>query len=168
MTIYWTEFHHKNWRFRLAATEKGLCYASPHHLAVNEMAAFLQKQCPREEMKENKKILEPYAAELCEYWENNRQEFVSKVDLCGTPFQQKVWQALRHIPFGQTVTYSDIAKSIGKPNAARAVGAAVGANPIFIIIPCHRVIGKNGTLTGFRGGLDMKKRLLALEKGQGI
>nr|WP_286168732.1 methylated-DNA--[protein]-cysteine S-methyltransferase [Roseburia sp. 1XD42-34] len=98
--------------------------------------------------------------------EGKRQKFELDVDLYGTAFQQKVWQALQQIPFGKTVTYSDIAESIEKPQAVRAVGAAIGANPIFIIVPCHRVIGKNGALTGFRGGLDMKKRLLLFEKAK--
>ncbi len=84
----------------------------------------------------------------------------------GTPFQQSVWQALTHIPYGETTTYGAIARQIGRPNAIRAVGAANGANPIPIIIPCHRVIGSNGKLTGFGGGLPTKERLLKLESRQ--
>jgi len=75
-----------------------------------------------------------------------------------------VWKALNEIPYGQTKTYSDIAHSINKPAAVRAVGAAIGANPILLAVPCHRIVGKNGTLTGYRGGLEMKKKLLELEK----
>ncbi|MGX4667920.1 methylated-DNA--[protein]-cysteine S-methyltransferase [Cerasibacillus sp. JNUCC 74] len=166
MTVYSTTFHHNGWSFDAAATGNGLCYLGPHHLAANEMKPFFQKYLPNEKVEENENILTPYITELKEYLEGNRQEFGSKVDLYGTPFQQQVWKALQHIPFGKTVTYSDIAKFIGKPRAVRAVGAAIGANPIFIIVPCHRVIGKNGTLTGFQGGLDMKKQLLWLEKGE--
>jgi methylated-DNA-[protein]-cysteine S-methyltransferase len=81
----------------------------------------------------------------------------------GTEFQQAVWSALQQIPYGQTTTYSTIAERIGRPAAVRAVGAANGANPIPIVIPCHRVIGANGSLTGFGGGLDVKRQLLALE-----
>lgn len=84
----------------------------------------------------------------------------------GTPFQQSVWQALGTIPFGETTTYSAIAKQIGRPTAIRAVGAANGANPIPIIIPCHRVIGSSGKLTGFAGGLPTKEHLLRLESRQ--
>ncbi|NBJ70359.1 MULTISPECIES: methylated-DNA--[protein]-cysteine S-methyltransferase [Clostridia] len=166
MTVYWTTFHYNTWKFYAAATEKGLCYLGPRHLAVNEMEIFLHKQLPNKEVKENENMLHPYMLELQEYLEGKRQKFELDVDLYGTAFQQKVWQALQQIPFGKTVTYSDIAESIEKPQAVRAVGAAIGANPIFIIVPCHRVIGKNGALTGFRGGLDMKKRLLLFEKAK--
>lgn len=81
----------------------------------------------------------------------------------GTPFQQAVWQVLRQIPYGQTTTYGEIAQQLGKPNAVRAVGGAVGRNPISILIPCHRVLGKNQSLTGFGGGLPTKRYLLELE-----
>ena len=86
------------------------------------------------------------------------------LDLYGTKFQKSVWTELQKIPFGETSTYSDIAEKINKPSAFRAVGSAIGANPVMIVIPCHRVIGKSGKLTGFRGGLLMKQKLLALEK----
>src|SRR5690606_32152543 len=84
----------------------------------------------------------------------------------GTPFQQTVWEALRHIPYGQTVSYGELARRVGRPAAVRAVGLANGSNPIAIVIPCHRVIGANGTLTGYGGGLPTKQALLALERGQ--
>ncbi|TAK15160.1 MAG: methylated-DNA--[protein]-cysteine S-methyltransferase [Acidobacteria bacterium] len=84
----------------------------------------------------------------------------------GTPFQREVWEALQSIPFGQTTTYGRIAETIGRPDAVRAVGAANGQNPIPIVIPCHRVIGASGSLTGFGGGLEMKRWLLAHESGQ--
>ena len=108
--------------------------------------------------------MEPYARELIDYMEGKRKEFTMPLDLHGTPFQQSVWKALQEIPFGQTVSYSDIAERIQNPKSVRAVGAAIGANPLLITVPCHRVIGKNGNLTGFRGGLEMKKQLLALER----
>jgi methylated-DNA-[protein]-cysteine S-methyltransferase len=84
----------------------------------------------------------------------------------GTPFQQQVWRALCDIPYGETTSYGELARRIGNPNAVRAVGLANGSNPIAIIIPCHRVIGSNGSLTGYGGGLPIKKALLALERGQ--
>ena len=84
----------------------------------------------------------------------------------GTPFQQKVWSELCKIPYGETISYGELARRIGNPNASRAVGLANGSNPIPIIIPCHRVIGSNGKLTGYGGGLPIKERLLALEKPQ--
>lgn len=82
----------------------------------------------------------------------------------GTPFQKRVWQALRAIPYGQVVSYKSIAEAVGNPRAARAVGAANGKNPIPIVVPCHRVVGSDGTLTGFGGGLDTKSLLINLEK----
>jgi len=85
------------------------------------------------------------------------------VELNGTPFQKKAWQALRRIPAGTTISYAELAKRIGEPSAVRAVGSANGANPVAVIVPCHRVIGSNGTLTGYGGGLDRKQWLLAHE-----
>ena len=89
------------------------------------------------------------------------------VDTGGTPFQQRVWEALRKIPAGRTVSYADLATTISAPTAVRAVGAANGSNPVALVIPCHRVIGSNGQLTGYGGGLDRKRWLLAHESAQG-
>jgi len=104
--------------------------------------------------------------QLSEYFAGQRTVFDLPLDFHGTPFQQSVWQALLTIPFGQTRSYAQIAAQIGRPAAARAVGAANGRNPISIIAPCHRVIGANGRLTGFAGGLAAKQRLLELENAQ--
>ncbi len=104
--------------------------------------------------------------QLDEYFAGKRKEFHLKLNPSGTTFQLDVLQALRHIPYGRTVTYQDIANDIGNPKAVRAVGAANGRNPIPIIIPCHRVIGANGSLTGFGGGLATKQFLLNLEAGE--
>lgn len=102
-------------------------------------------------------------AQLRAYFAGDRKAFDLPLAPRGTEFQQSVWSALLEIPYGQTTTYSAIAETISRPAAVRAVGAANGANPIPIIIPCHRVIGANGSLTGFGGGLDVKRQLLALE-----
>lgn len=101
--------------------------------------------------------------QLEEYFAGKRQKFSLPLKQAGTAFQQAVWQALQKIPFGETCSYSDIASAIGKPKAVRAVGAANGRNKIAIVIPCHRVIGANGTLTGYAGGLDRKEILLKQE-----
>jgi O-6-methylguanine DNA methyltransferase len=90
------------------------------------------------------------------------------LDMRGAAFELKVWAALRQVPFGQTVSYGEIARKVGAPDASRAVGMANGANPIAIIVPCHRVIGSNGKLTGYGGGLDKKKWLIAHEQGQRV
>lgn len=101
--------------------------------------------------------------QLIEYFENDRKTFDLKCDPHGTPFQQQVWQALLTIPFGQVASYADIAHKINNPKAVRAVGAANGKNPLTIIVPCHRIIGANGSLTGYAGGLERKQWLLQHE-----
>lgn len=102
--------------------------------------------------------------QLTEYFAGKRKSFTVPLDFAGTDFQKSVWQALLKIPFGQTRSYGEIAKSLGNAKAVRAVGAANGKNPISIIAPCHRVIGSTGKLTGFAGGLEVKARLLDLER----
>ena len=106
--------------------------------------------------------------ELTECFAGARTAFTVPLDGAGTDFQQRVWAALATIPFGETRSYGDIAAQIGSPAASRAVGAANGRNPISIIVPCHRVIGRDGALTGFAGGVDIKQRLLAFERGAGL
>ena len=101
--------------------------------------------------------------QLNDYFDGKLTKFSVPLDLHGTDFQKKVWQALLTIPFGQTRSYADIAMQIGSPRAVRAVGAANGKNPLSIIAPCHRVIGSNGSLTGFAGGIKIKRHLLAFE-----
>jgi methylated-DNA-[protein]-cysteine S-methyltransferase len=103
--------------------------------------------------------------QLTEYFAAGRTVFTVPLDPSGTPFQRKVWGALQTIPYGQTRSYGEIARQIGHPDAVRAVGAANGRNPLSIVTPCHRVIGTNGKLTGFAGGLPVKAQLLALEGG---
>lgn len=104
--------------------------------------------------------------QLGEYFRGERRAFELDLAPSGTPFQLQVWAKLREIPYGETRSYGELAASLGKPDACRAVGGANGANPISIVIPCHRVIGKTGELVGFGGGLNAKSRLLALERGQ--
>ena len=101
--------------------------------------------------------------QLKDYFEGKLQKFSLQLDFKGTAFQKQVWEALLTIPYGETRSYGQLAKQIGNPKAVRAVGAANGKNPISIIVPCHRVIGANGTLTGFAGGLEKKANLLEIE-----
>lgn len=118
-----------------------------------------------DEMVEDKKnlVLLKTEKQLLEYFLRERSHFDVPLKFNGTPFQEDVWNILSQIPYGVTYTYKDIAHKVGKPEAVRAVGAAIGRNPISIIIPCHRVIASNGSLTGFAGGLERKKQLLKLE-----
>ena len=108
-------------------------------------------------------VIEEAIHQLEEYFRQERREFDLPLTLIGTDFQKDVWHALQSIPYGSCPTYADIAQAIGKPKAVRAVGGAVGQNPFSIIIPCHRVVGANQSLTGYGGGLEDKKYLLALE-----
>lgn len=111
----------------------------------------------------NEKALAVVCEQLQEYFAGTRKDFDLSLSLSGTEFQVSVLEALQGIPYGQTTSYGAIAKQIGRPKAVRAVGAANGRNPIPIVVPCHRVIGSSGDLTGFGGGLDMKEALLRLE-----
>jgi methylated-DNA-[protein]-cysteine S-methyltransferase len=109
---------------------------------------------------------EPFAdvrRQLSEYFDGERDEFDVPLAMTGTPFQRRVWQALQRIPYGETTTYGELARRLGRPSASRAVGLANGRNPIAVIVPCHRVIGSDGSLTGYGGGVERKRLLLELE-----
>lgn len=123
-----------------------------------------------EEKEEETPLLKEARRQLEEYFAGNLKEFNLPLSMRGTSFQKQVWEELRKIPYGETVTYGEIAAKIGSPRANRAVGMANHHNPIAIIVPCHRVIGANGKLVGYGGGLNVKEQLLALEqthKGEG-
>lgn len=109
--------------------------------------------------------LQQAAEQLDEYFDGHRRTFALPLDLVGTEFQVAAWKALADIPFGETRTYAQQADAIGRPSAVRAVGAANGRNPLSIVLPCHRVVGADGSLTGFAGGLDVKRQLLDHERG---
>ena len=140
----------------LAATAHGLAGAwfdaQSHH--PGELQAAVDKAHP---------VLAQAARELSEYFAGTRQHFDIALDAQGTAFQHRVWQALRQIDRGRLHTYGAIAQELGRPAAARAVGAAVGRNPLSVIVPCHRVVGRDGSLTGYAGGLPRKQALLQLE-----
>lgn len=111
-------------------------------------------------------VLAATRMQLSEYFDGARREFTVPLAPAGTPFQQKAWEVLRGIAYGQTITYGEQARRLGDPRKARAVGAANGRNPISIIVPCHRVVGASGALTGFAGGMAAKQWLLDFEQGQ--
>ena len=142
----------------LVATDTGLAAI----LWENERPDRVRLDIEREDVRHP--VLVEAERQLAEYFAGRRKRFALKLDVSGTPFQRKVWEALLTIPFGETRSYAQIAKQIGHPSAARAVGAANGRNPLSIVAPCHRVVGSSGALTGFAAGLDVKARLLALEE----
>lgn len=143
----------------LAASDKGLCglYFEQHKYFKGAGEWEKDAQHP---------VLQSAVRQLDEYFTGKRSDFDLPLDLAGTPFQQAVWQELMRIPFGSTGSYAEQARRIGKPDAVRAVGTAIGRNPVSIVVPCHRVLGASGSLSGYAGGLERKSFLLALEKRQ--
>jgi methylated-DNA-[protein]-cysteine S-methyltransferase len=155
-TIYFSRIDSPAGPLLLAATEKGL-----------RCLQFYRGKLPApgkdEVWTESPERLRPWERQIEAYFRGELREFTCKLDLIGTQFQKDCWEALLRIPYGKTCSYADIAREIGRPHAFRAVGQANHDNPIAIIVPCHRVLGANGTLTGYGGGLSTKERLLRLE-----
>ena len=148
----------------IVASEKGirqLDFLGEHTKAEHTMDNLGSDYSPG-----TNKHIEDCSAQLAAYFAGDLQDFDLSLDAAGTDFQHIVWRALCDIPYGTTCSYGELATRIGKPTASRAVGAANGRNPIAVIVPCHRVIGANGTLTGYAGGIDRKRVLLSLESSQ--
>ena len=146
--------------YLLASSQQGLVLLEPEDHAQASLARWERDGARIAEGGPHNHVA---AQELEEYFSAGRREFTLPLDLRGTPFQQAVWAALRAIPYGHTRSYSNVARTIGRPAASRAVGAASARNPLSIIVPCHRVIGVGGHLVGYGGGLERKQALLALE-----
>jgi len=155
----WTWVETELGRLFLASTDRGLCLLDLHESAARGRLARSQ------ELVEDRAGLASAASQLQEYARGERHEFQLELDLVGSEFELRVWNALRAIPWGRTRTYGEIARAIGDPGAARAVGRANGRNPLPIVVPCHRVLSGTG-LGGFSAGLEWKQRLLALERVQ--
>jgi methylated-DNA-[protein]-cysteine S-methyltransferase len=152
----------------LAASAEGLVALEfdarlPGQQSIRPNPRHLREERKGFEFEDSPRLLQPYVSELEEYFAGKRREFTFPLDLRGTDFQQACWQALLAIPYGETRTYADIARAVGKPTAFRAVGMANNRNPIAIVVPCHRVIASDGTLCGYGGGLEVKRKLLELE-----
>ena len=159
-TLYYTFHTVFNRLYTIASTEKGLAYVSPDDGNLEPLETHFKNFKLQEDASMNAGSIK----QIEEYIAGTRKEFDLDLDIqIGTPFQQSVWQTLLTIPFGQTQHYGAIADGINNPKAVRAVGGAIGRNPISIVIPCHRIIGKNGSLTGYSGGIDVKIKLLAIE-----
>ena len=161
--IYWTMLEHHSLQFIIAATNDGLCFTGSLGKGVEELERWQLRHYPHHALQHAPNKMSVYAQQLTEYLQGEREHLTFAIEVDGTPFQRDVWHALQKVPYGETRTYSDIAIAIQKPTAVRAVASAIGANPVMIVIPCHRIIGKNGKLTGFRGGLLMKEHLLKIE-----
>jgi O-6-methylguanine DNA methyltransferase len=148
----------------VACSERGVCKVMfPCEAGRALLEQWLRSHLPRSGLTATSALLEQACAELAEYFSATRHDFTLPLDVQGSAFHQRVWLGLRQIPYGRTVSYGELAHSLGAPKAARAVGAACGANPVPIIAPCHRVLGSDGSLHGFGGGLPLKAWLLRHE-----
>ena len=161
--FYWTKMEHPLGIFYLMASEQGLCRITWPHESFDAITRFQKHHAPHRALVEDPERLEAMIDQLEEYWSAQRHDFDIPLDLMGTPFQIGVWTALQTILYGTVSTYGAVARQIRNPMATRAVAAAIGQNPVPIIVPCHRVIGKDKTLTGFGGGLSLKAHMLRLE-----
>ncbi len=150
-------------QFRIASTEAGLAYVELPHSSGRGMRDWMERYVPErrcvDEIGPNRAAIE----QILEYLASERTHFDVPLDLRGTPFQRAVWDALLEIPYGENRSYADVARAVGRPKAQRAVGSANNANPVSLIVPCHRVIAADGSLGGYGGGQKLKARLLAME-----
>ncbi len=161
MKIYLSKLDSPFGRIFLASSDNGLVQIG---LAAREkFLSEVQKKYPESDLVEDDSKNHAVVDQLSEYFRGKRMTFSVPIRFDGTDFQNKVWHALTEIPYGQTVTYKEVAEKIGNPKAVRAVGNANNRNPIAIVVPCHRVIGADGKLVGYGGGLEMKEKLLKLE-----
>jgi O-6-methylguanine DNA methyltransferase len=167
-TLYWSSAPGPRGDCVVMATEAGVCWSGTPGTAADEGFFWLKRRSGLsfDHIVEGEAIgpLRQAIDELRRYFAGERLQFTCPLDLHGTPFQLAVWREMLRIPYGETRTYGELATIIGRPAAYRAVGAASGANPVAIIVPCHRLIGADGSLTGYGGGLPTKEWLLAMEK----
>jgi methylated-DNA-[protein]-cysteine S-methyltransferase len=165
VTHYVAEMNSPLGTLTIVTTDKGVCHIHFGELTkcMAALKARLKKQGRNGNVLHCQETLQPICEQLEEYFAGKRTNFTVPLDLCGTEFQKKVWNTLKDIEYGQTKSYKEIAQLIGAPKAVRAIGGANNQNPIPIIIPCHRVIGSNGNMVGYGGGLDKKELLLSLE-----
>jgi O-6-methylguanine DNA methyltransferase len=160
MTINYTALESPMGDVFLAENSRGLFYVGLGSGGLAGLTAFSRKHFPGEQIVP---AIVDSMFQVQEYVSGQRRSFDLTLDLQGTDFQKEVWQALQQIPYGETSTYGEIARRLGRPGAARAVGRGCGTNPAPLVVPCHRVLASSGRLGGFSGGLDWKKWLLALE-----
>ncbi len=162
--IFYTALATSIGEMQIASTRAGLCKVALPSESRDEFLAWLRRALPGATLIESPAANAAAIEELLAYLDGRLTEFHAPLDMRGTEFQQAVWRAVAAIPYAETRSYGEIAREVGRPLACRAVGAANGANPLPPFVPCHRVIGSSGALTGYGGGLPLKARLLDLEK----
>lgn len=165
--LYFQALPFDDFLFSIVVSEQGLSYLSLHGETPTDYRAYFASKGIEVEISVDEGKTIPYIKELTEYLAGKRQVFTLPLDYLeqGTPFQQEVWQALLDIPYGQSSSYSQLAVKINRPKAYRAVGSAVGKNPLSLVVPCHRILRQDGGLGGYGGGLPLKEKLL---KNEGI
>ena len=163
-TVHVARFDSPLGALRVAGTARGLAYLELPHASGRGLSGWLERQAQPVELAPGFAPNREAVRQILEYLAGKRREFALPLDLRGTPFQLQVWQQLLEIPYGETRSYGEIARAIGRPGAMRAVGGANGANPVALVVPCHRVVQSGGRLGGYRGGVELKARLLALER----
>jgi methylated-DNA-[protein]-cysteine S-methyltransferase len=161
--VHTAEFESPIGSLLCASTERGLANVRLPRAGGRGFADWLRRQAPGAEVRTGFAPNKAAIQQILDYLEGKRSAFELSLDLRGTEFQRRVWEALLAIPYGQTRSYADVARTIREPAAVRAVGTANGANPCAIVVPCHRVVATGGKLGGYGGGLPLKRRLLALE-----
>lgn len=162
-TVYWTPFTTPLGEAFVASTERGLCRLTVPNESREHFFVWLRNHFEPTQILPHPGPNMEIIDELDAYWRGERTRFDLRLDLRGTPFQLSVWEALLHVPFGKTISYRDLAEQVDLPRGYQAVGAAVGQNPILVIVPCHRVLGVDGGLTGYAAGPDTKRWLLQHE-----
>lgn len=162
-TIYWSSIDSTVGLMYIASTEKGVCRITLPGQSKKDFMDWVDRQAKGGVVKESPARHRKIADELDRYFNRKLVRFQTRFDLIGTPFQKKVWRELKKVTYGTTISYGQLAERIGDPAASRSVGHANGANPLPIVYPCHRIIGSNGDLVGYGGGVKMKEFLLRLE-----
>ena len=162
--VHTTEFDTPAGRMRVASSDRGLVYVALPRQSGRGFEGWLRRHAPDAHCNEAWAPNRSAVTQICEFLEGKRRAFDLDLDLRATPFQQEVYDALLAIPYGETRSYADVARQVGRPRAVRAVGSANGSNPLPLVVPCHRVVQTGGKLGGYGGGLPLKKRLLAMEQ----
>ena len=161
--IYKARFDSPIGKLVAASSEAGLCYVALPRASGRGLTGWKRRHAPDEKLVEGYEPNRMAIKQIVEFLEGKREVFELELDMRATAFQQDVYDVVAAIPYGESISYAEVAERVGRPAAVRAVGAANGANPIPLVVPCHRVVAKSGQLQGYAGGVDLKARLLAME-----